>query len=194
MLPEHNPTLELPPAPKSELFPFPKVAVLKRAGINWAQFSAGAAFLVAGSLEYFFSRPPDSAFFLIPIRGLAAELHGRFDPFGALGFLAPDFFHPLAFALMCMALLPDTVKNRVAICLAWFILDAALELAQKYGTGLTGFAARWSENIPALKHLTGCLAGGTFDVYDLLAIAGGALTALVIGQFTRGGKNEARAS
>ena len=118
------------------------------------------------------------------------SLHDKFNPFGALGSVAPDFFHPLAFALMCMALLPNTVKHRLAICLAWIGVNGSLELAQKYGSTLAAAIPGSIENIPVIETVHGYLRCGTFDKFDLLAIIAGALTAFFIGHFTKGGKNE----
>ena len=154
-------------------------------GINYKRLFFGALFLVAGTLEYLCSRPPGSAVFLEPFQPIIHILHDKINPYGKLGFLAPDFFHPLAFALLCMALLPDTLRNRIGICVAWLGIDAAFELAQKYGTYLSAFLPGWFENVPLLENLDHYITSGTFDVLDLLAITCGALTALLIGQLTK---------
>jgi hypothetical protein len=156
---------------------------------NKLQFLLGVLFLLAGTLEYIFSRPPGSVYFLIPFQSMVVNLHDQFNPFGAWGFLAPDFFHPLAFALMCMALLPDTFKHRLAICLAWFGINATLELTQKYGSTLVAVLPQWIEKIPVFDTLPNYLIHGTFDNYDLLAFAAGSLTAFFTGHLTKGGKN-----
>lgn len=142
-------------------------------------------FLLAGTAEYIFNRPPGSAAFLNPFHTTVLSLQGKIIPFGKLGFLAPDFFHPLAFALLCMALVPDSFKNRVAICLAWLGIDASLELAQKFGPTLAGYLPRWVDTIPVLENLPSYLISGTFDILDILAISCGAATALLIGQLTK---------
>ena len=161
---------------------------MKSLKINKLQFILGFIFLLAGTLEYLFSRPPGSAYFLNPFHSIVLSLHDKINPFGGLGFLAPDFFHPLAFALMCMALLPDTVKNRAFICLAWFTINASLELAQKFGSTLAEYLPQWIEKIPVLENLADYLSRGRFDKYDVLAITGGILTAFLIGQLTSGGR------
>lgn len=155
------------------------------------RLAAGLLFLLAGTLEYLFSRPPGTAYFLTPFVGVVQSLHNQFDPFGKLGFLAPDFFHPLAFALLCMALVPDTPKNRVAICLAWLGIDTLLELAQNVGPELASRLPEWAEKIPVMNNIDSVLTSGTFDVQDILAIACGAATALLIGQLTRKEKQDA---
>ena len=165
---------------------------MKSLKINKGQFALGALFLMAGSLEYIFSRPPGSVYFLHPFHSIVLSLHDKFEPFGELGFVAPDFFHPLAFALMCMALLPDTFKHRAAICLAWFGIDAALELAQKYGGALIKFLPPWIEKIPVAENLPNYLSKGTFDIFDLLAISAGGLAAFLIGYLTKRGKSDAQ--
>jgi hypothetical protein len=157
--------------------------------INKLQFTLGVLFLLAGMMEYIFSRPPGSAYFLIPFQSIAGSLHDRIDPFGSIGFLAPDFFHPLAFALMCMALLPNTLKHRLAICLAWMVADGSLELAQKYGSSLAASIPGTVKNIPIIETVSGYLRFGTFDPFDLMAIVAGTLTAFLIGHLTKGEKN-----
>lgn len=160
--------------------------------INKIQLLAGTLFLFAGTLEYLFNRPVGSAYFLSPINGAVLYLHNMVNPYGKLGFVAPDFFHPLAFALICMALLPNKLRYRIAICLAWFGIDAALELAQKYGTHLAVYLPQWFEKIPVIENFQNYLVHGTFDSHDVLAIGCGTLTALIIGQLTKGGHNNAR--
>jgi len=76
--------------------------------------------------------------------------------------------------------------------LAWFGINGALELAQKYGNTLAEFLSRWIYKIPVIENLPNRLILGTFDGYDLLAIAAGTLTAFLIGQLTKGGKNDER--
>ena len=167
---------------------------MKSLRINKLQFILGFIFLLAGTLEYVFSRPPGSAYFLIPFHSVVVNLHDKFDPFGALGFLAPDFFHPLAFALMCMAVLKDALKNRLAICLSWFVIDTLLEIAQKDGLTFINHVPDWFASIPLIRNYPGYLVHGTFDVKDLLAITMGTLMALFIGQLTTGGRYEKRSS
>jgi hypothetical protein len=164
---------------------------LKSFRINWLQFALGFLFLLAGSLEYLFNRQPGSAYFLNPIRTIVLSVHATINPYGPLGFLAPDFFHPLAFALMSMALLPGTLKARTMICLAWLGVDAAMELAQNYGAALAEYLPRWIKKVPVIENLDNYLVYGTFDVCDLIAIAAGILTAFGIGQLTKGGISEA---
>lgn len=163
---------------------------MKSLRINKLQFALGFLFLLAGTLEYIFSRPPGSAYFLMPFHSIVVSLHDKFNPFGALGNVAPDFFHPLAFALMCMALLPDTFKHRMAICLAWFGINVAFELTQKYGSTLVAYLPKWIEKTPVFETLPNYLNYGTFDNCDLLAIAAGSLAAFFAGHLTKGGKND----
>ena len=147
--------------------------------------------MFAGTLEYVFSRPVGSAYFLNPINGAVLYLHNLLSPYGKLGFVAPDFFHPLGFALLCMALLPNRLGYRISVCVAWFGIDAAMELAQKYGSYLATYLPQWFEKFPVVENSQNYLVHGTFDSHDVWAIGCGALTALLVGQLTKGGHNNA---
>lgn len=164
---------------------------MRSISIHPVRLAAGFLFLLAGTAEYLFNRPPGSAYFLNVMPAAAINLHNNLSLYGNLGQFAPDFFHPLAFALICMALLADTLRNRVAICLAWLGVDATLELAQNLGPQLAGLLPPWMARTPVVETISGYLTSGTFDRQDILAVACGAATALLIGQFTRKEKQDA---
>ena len=164
----------------------PARRLLTSLNINWRQFTAGFLFLAAGSHEYLFSRPLDSAYFLQPISPAIADLNGIIELFGTLGNQAPDFFHPLGFALMSMALLPSTFLCRLTMSLSWFCVDAAFELFQKYGHAFVDSLPQWLSGFRLIDCLSNTHSYGTFDYLDLWAIGAGALAALAIGHLIKG--------
>ena len=141
---------------------------------NWIQFLLGFTFLVLGSLEYLIDRGIAYNFLFV---------HNEFfnciisDPpvlYGNLRGWAADFFHPLAFSLLCMSFVTNK-KGRFIVCAFWFIVNTAFEIFQLIGNS-------FSVHNPNL--IGGCFLGGTFDTYDILAFALGSFLAYLIGAYT----------
>jgi hypothetical protein len=68
-------------------------------GVNLAQLAIGIMCLAGGALEYLTGRL-GNAYFLAPFERLSGVFRGFPSPFGAWGEFAPDFLHPLGFALV----------------------------------------------------------------------------------------------
>jgi hypothetical protein len=141
----------------------------------WWQLGLGLAALGLGVLVYVLDRPP----------GLTAlpESLTLFQPtvtfFGAVGQALPAFAHVFAFSLLTLALLGGGRRAAMTICTSWFLVDAAFELGQHptLAAELARFAPSWFEGIPILHRTDDFFLYGTFDPFDLVAIALGALTA-----------------
>ncbi len=153
--------------------------------VNKLQLLAGIVFLCLGLMEYLTHRPAGSAYFLEKLGFLLPSLPVNWHPFGKLSGFAPDFFHPLGFSLISMAFFSGR-QWRVALCLVWFGIDSIFEIAQKFGDLLARHVPGWFSHIPVLDNLASYLRKGTFDVYDLLAIALGSAAAFVIGELLAG--------
>ena len=138
----------------------------------------GLTVLLLGTLLYILDRPPDQTSML---SGLSLFQHTP-AVFGSLGHSFPTFAHVFAFCLLTAGLLGDTKKNAVLICLGWFYLDAAFELGQTQpvAESLRPFIPQWLEYLPILQQTKSYFVNGTFDVFDLISIAVGAVTAYFV--------------
>lgn len=151
--------------------------------INKKQLIIGILFLLAGTMEYLVARPIGSTYFLYKFKVIQSFFHHMPNLYGKVGIFAPEFFHPLALSLISMALF-STRKARMVICIAWFTVDSMFELGQKYGTQLLEWSPKWFETVPILENLENFLVNGRFDIYDLMAISLGSLSAFFIGELT----------
>jgi hypothetical protein len=149
--------------------------------VNKGQLCLGVIFLFAGTIEYLAGRARESVYFLEKLKGLLPAFTIAPHPYGWLGAFAPDFFHPLGFSLISMAFFKGR-SSRASLCLLWFFIDSLFEIAQKYGRALAPQVPQWFSHVPFLENLASYLQNGTFDTYDLLAIALGSITAFGIGE------------
>jgi hypothetical protein len=146
--------------------------------IRWAGTAVALAVLLLGTLVYLLDRPPEAAPFF-----QAFNITQKTPSiFGVLGQSLPTFAHTFAFGLIT-AIWLQTVKQSAGLaCLAWFVIDAGLELGQH-----TVIAARIAslipasfERLPVLQHARAYFVNGSFDTRDLISIALGAITAYCI--------------
>jgi hypothetical protein len=130
--------------------------------------AAAAGALALGIVVYLVDRPAGSAQ-LLPAAWHAARPLGVFGPFGSV---VPDLAHAFALSVLT-GLLARTRRAAAAACVAWWLVDSLLEVAQ------------WQVAAQALRpHLPAFVATylqrGTFDVADLAAIALGAWLAYAL--------------
>ncbi len=159
--------------------------------VNAAQLTIGLLCLAAGALEYLTGRL-GNAYFLAPFEGLSGFFRRFPSPFGAWGDFAPDFFHPLGFALVTMAVAPRGRRWRLGLSLAWLAIDAAFEFGQKYGARIAAYVPEWFDKVPVLDQVEAYFTRGAYDGLDLIAIAAGCLAAFLIGEITRGREERVR--
>lgn len=140
----------------------------------------GAAALLMGSLVYVVGRAPDETYFVYST-GINISLDNFLpDLFGPLGNSLPSFTHVFAFALITAGMVSCGKRGWLIICFSWFLIDSAFEIGQKFSTWTVNFVPRSFESIPILENTRGFFLRGTFDVYDLVATAIGAITAYVV--------------
>ena len=165
--------------------------LLESLSINKKQLLLGCLFLLAGTIEYLVSRPIGSTYFLRNFPAIQSFFHHMPNLYGKLGVFAPEFFHAAAFCLISMAFFSGR-KSRITICLFWFSIDSVFELGQRYGVQLAEHIPQWFEKAPILENLRNYLVNGRFDIYDLMAIGLGSLTAFFIGELLskKGGSHE----
>ena len=159
--------------------------------INKTQLVLGCLFLLAGTIEYLVSRPMGSTYFLAKFEAIQSFFHHMPNVYGKLGLFAPEFFHALALCLISMAFFSSR-RSRITICLAWFSIDSVFELGQRYGAQLAAHIPQWFDKVPVLENLRNYLVNGKFDLYDLVAIGLGSLTAFFTGELMskKGGSHE----
>jgi hypothetical protein len=158
--------------------------------INKKQFLAGVLCLLAGVMEYLLARPVGSTYFLYDFKAVQSVLPRAPGLYGQFGGFAPEFFHPLAFSLISMALVSSR-KARIVICISWFAINFMFELGQRCGAELAEYLPKWFDTLPVFGTLRIFFLNGRFDVYDLVAICLGSLTALLVGEMLakKGGSN-----
>jgi hypothetical protein len=135
-----------------------------------------AAALAVGVLVYLADRSPGSVYFLPAAYSLA---DGQSLWFGRLGGYLPDFLHVYALSLLTAAVLGATPRAALASARCWWAIDTLFELGQHPLVSPQIAAAVPAEfgGIPFLENAAPYFASGTFDPWDVGAIALGALAA-----------------
>jgi hypothetical protein len=143
----------------------------------------GVAVLATGAAVYILDRAPE----LSLVGSTVSIFHLKVAAFGAMGQNLPSFAHVFAFSLLTLSLLGGGRRAAMAVCSGWFLVDAAFELGQHptLAAKLAGLTPSWFEAIPILHRTEDFFLSGTFDAFDLLSIALGALAAYVVTQRTQ---------
>ncbi len=156
--------------------------------INTAFILIGLAGLLVGTMVYLTDRPPGSTYFVnfIGINTSLTNFSSRvFGPFGSN---LPSFIHVFSFILITAGLLARNKKGYFLVCLIWFFIDISFELGQKFNIHASNIIPRWFEGIPFFENTRKYFLLGTFDLFDIVAIASGTLVAyLLILMLTKGG-------
>jgi PKD repeat protein len=153
-----------------------------------------AAALVVGVLVYLLDRSPGSAYFLPASFSLA---DGRTRWFGDVGGYLPDFLHVYALSLLTAAVLGATPRAALAAALSWWTIDSLFELGQHplISLHISATVPAWFDGIPFLENTAAYFTRGTFDQWDLVAIALGALAAYgILVLIPRKGRSHPRAN
>ena len=147
--------------------------------INKTQFLIGTVALLIGGLVYMVDRPPDHTYFINNL--INVSFHNTTPRiFGSLGYSLPAFVHVFSFILITGGMLSCQRRGYFLICLSWFILDFAFELGQNFKTVPLKVIPDWFSGIPFLENTKIYFLGGTFDVFDLVAIALGTVAAYFV--------------
>ena len=138
----------------------------------------GLTVLLLGTLVYILDRPPEQ----VPVLSDLSLSHQIPAVFGSVGHSLPTFAHVFAFCLLTALLLGNAKRHAAAVCLAWFGLDSAFELGQteQAADWLQSFIPQWFDYLPILDQTSSYFVNGTFDVFDLVSIALGAVTAYLM--------------
>lgn len=92
----------------------------------------------------------------------------------AVGSVLPAFLHTYAFVLLTAAVAPWS-DRALSICIFWFTIDFFFEFGQHLTIAPYVAAAipAWFQHLPVLEVAKGYFLRGTFDPWDLVAIAAG---------------------
>jgi hypothetical protein len=147
---------------------------------NKLQILIGVGALLIGSLVYLVDRAPEQTYFVYST-GVNISLHNILpDLLGPLSNFLPSFIHVFAFALITAGVVSCGKRGWLIICFSWFLMDAAFEFGQKFSAWTLKLIPGSFEGIPILEITKGFFLRGTFDVYDLVAMAIGAAAAYVV--------------
>lgn len=140
-------------------------------------FALGGLALVSGLLIYLTDRDA-SRTLLIPTVSLLAGA----NVFGLVGLWWPSFAHPFAFSLFTAAVAGPRVTPPYGACIAWGVLNLAMEFAQH-----PALSPRLVEALHSFPHggrtsgaIANYLSRGTFDIADVAAIVAGAACAALV--------------
>jgi hypothetical protein len=132
--------------------------------------------LAIGATVYMVGRPLGSVYLLPAGWSLADSQHLRL---GWLGNNIPSFVHVYAFGLLTAAVLGASRSLALASCATWWAIDCLFEVGQHplLSPYISAAAPPWFSNVPVLENIVPYFVCGTFDPWDLVAIALGALAA-----------------
>lgn len=134
------------------------------------------AALVTRVLVYVLDRPAVTVYFLPQSLSLP---HGHRPWFGALGNYLPEFTHVYAFILLTMAVSPWP-RRVLPICAFWCVAASLAEFGQHPALAPAIAAApQWLQQVPILENTANYVLYGTFDPWDLVAVAIGTVSAYV---------------
>lgn len=155
--------------------------------INRVQILIGVAGLLVGSLIYLVDRPPDQTYFVYTVANISL-FNIIPNLFGLIGNSLPAFIHVFSFILITAGLVFCKKRGYLIICLSWFIVDCAFELCQKFNNLALKIIPNWFAGIPFLENTENYFLQGTFDIFDLIAIAFGTVIAYFVLQTTNKGR------
>jgi hypothetical protein len=148
--------------------------------INKTQILIGIIGLLIGSLVYLIDRPSNHTYFVSssPINISLSDTMPHV--FGAIGNSLPDFLHVFSFILLTAGLLWCRKKGYFIICVSWFLVDTAFEVGQKFALWSSSLVPDWFAEIPFLETSKSYFLQGTFDFFDIAAIALGSIAAYFV--------------
>jgi hypothetical protein len=148
--------------------------------INKTQILIGLIGLLIGSLIYLIDRPPDQTYFVYSSPINISLFNIIPNLFASIGNSLPAFIHVFSFILITAGMIFYTKRRYLIICLSWFLIDCAFEMGQKYSTWSAGIIPCWFDGIPFLENTKNFLLQGTFDFFDMAAIALGSIAAYFV--------------
>lgn len=139
---------------------------------------AAIAALLVGAAVYLLDRQPQTVYLLADWVGADRKMSGVF---GGLGNSLPTFVHVYAFSLFTVAVLSVSRRGAAVCCFIWAVVDGLFELGQLDAVArvIAEHVPAWFGVTPLLENTANYFHAGTFDVFDLVSIALGAIAAYV---------------
>jgi hypothetical protein len=128
-------------------------------------------------LVYLIDRPMNSIYFLAQLQ---ISFYNHNSYFGFIGDHLPTFIHTFSFCLITVGILGCQKSGYLIIAIGWFLFNTLFELLQKYDTAIVILIPNWFETIPVLENTKNYFINGTFDIFDVLSIAIGAILAVLV--------------
>jgi hypothetical protein len=148
--------------------------------INIIQIVIGIFGLVIGSLVYVTDRSSEGIYFINKLKIPTKIFNNAPNLFGIAGNSLPDLLHVFSFILITAGLLSCKKKWYTILCLGWFSLDIAFELGQKFKLLSLSLIPDWFQGIPFLENSKNYFQKGSFDIFDIFAIAIGTVIAYLV--------------
>lgn len=133
--------------------------------------------LVPGILVYLTDRSPGSVYFLSGDMGRFSFYTAGHRLFGTLGDHLPAFIHVFSFSLITAGWLGLSRMKPLVICLFWFTVNVLFETGQAFPDHAAALCPDWFRRVPYLENTGPFFRNGTFDTWDIVSFAAGALGA-----------------
>lgn len=146
---------------------------------NKNQMIIGVATLFIGLTIYFTDRPSDQIY-LFYCFSIDLNQYKIPNLLGPLNNNLPAFIHVFSFSLITAGLISSRKRKCFIVCLGWLFINLAFELGQKFEGLAVSLIPNWFECFPILENFKNYFSYGTFDFYDLLAAAIGAIAAYIL--------------
>ncbi len=151
-----------------------------RGPVNLCQILIGVAGLLIGTLVYLVDRHPDQTYF-VSNSGMDISFYNILpNLFGPIGNSLPAFIHVFSFILITGGLISCHKRGYLIICLSWFLVDCAFEIGQKFNSLAVRTIPDWFAGIPFFENIENYFLHGTFDLFDLISITIGTVTAYFV--------------
>ena len=145
--------------------------------LNKIQLLIGLLALCLGTIVYLTLRSPDQIYFAkyFGFHKIVTEIHSQ--ALITLGYSLPAFLHVFSFILITASFFSYSKKIYVAICTGWFLVECCFELGQKYKIQAARMLFDFFDKIPFLETTRNFFLLGTFDIWDIIGFALGAIIA-----------------
>lgn len=148
--------------------------------VNKTQLLIGILVLGLGILVYVVLRSPDKIYFtrFLGIHHVSYDVQSPI--LITIGNRLPAFLHVFGFVFITASFFSYAKRTYTIIAIGWFFTDALFELGQKYKIIASRLVSDIFDQIPFLESTKNYFLLGTFDIFDLVAYALGALMAFLI--------------
>ena len=139
----------------------------------------GFVALVVGTMVYLTDRPPKTAYFIRVLFRNLSFYSGSPSHFGYIGYNLPAFIHVFSFSLFSAGVNRKAREWKLINCFSWFLLNTIFKIGQKFPVEAVRCIPKWFNKIPFLENTGNFFRYGTFDLWDIVAFAIGALAAFI---------------